>query len=65
MPSHNKHIEKTLNSLRRREAIAEIQRLVAKEIAKEEPPKDLPLRLADLARELHRKLRESISRNRS
>jgi len=57
MAAQRKHMADHLDALRRQEAITEIQRLVARELAKEAPPKTLPRRLADLARELHRRLR--------
>jgi len=58
MATHRKHVADHLDALRRTEAITEIQKLVARELAKQAPPKTLPRRLADLARELHRRLRK-------
>jgi hypothetical protein len=50
----------TVESLRRRETIQKIQQEVARELRSElEAPEDLPRRLADLARELHRRLRKA------
>jgi hypothetical protein len=49
----------TLDTARRHEAIREIQAAVARELARQcEPPKTLPRRIADLVRELHRRLRK-------
>jgi hypothetical protein len=49
----------TLEAARRHEAIREIQTAVARELACEcEPSKTIPARIADLLRELHRRLRK-------
>jgi hypothetical protein len=49
----------TLDKGRRHEAIREIQAAVARELARQcEPPKTIPARIADLLRELHRRLRK-------
>jgi hypothetical protein len=58
MATDRKHMADHLDALRRKEAITEIQKLVARELAREAPPKTLPRRLAHLARELHRRLRK-------
>jgi hypothetical protein len=58
MAKHREQMADRLDALRRTEAITEIQKLVARELAKREPPKTLPRRLADLVRELHRRLRK-------
>jgi len=53
-------VGETVESARRRETIQEMQRIIARELRNGlEPLKDLPQRLADLARELHRRLRNS------
>jgi hypothetical protein len=47
-----------LESKRKQQAIREIQAAVARELATYcEPPKTIPQRIADLLRELHRRLR--------
>jgi hypothetical protein len=49
----------TLHKARRHEAIREIQAAVARELARQcEAPKTVPARIADLLRELHRRLRK-------
>ena len=49
----------TLDTTRRHEAIRKIQAAIARELAQQaEPPKTLPRRIADLVRELHRRLRK-------
>jgi hypothetical protein len=49
----------TFDSDRRRQVIREIQAAVARELAKQcEAPMTLPQRIADLVRELHRRLRK-------
>jgi hypothetical protein len=58
MAGSENHTAEAVKSLRRREAIEEIQRAVARQLRNElQPPKSMPQRLADLARELHRRLR--------
>jgi hypothetical protein len=52
-------VRETLEATRREQIIREIQRTVARELAAlSEVPKTIPPRIADLLRELHRRLRE-------
>jgi hypothetical protein len=47
-----------LDKARRHETIREIQAAIARELARQSaPPKTIPARIADLMRELHRRLR--------
>jgi hypothetical protein len=48
----------TLQSARKQLIIKEVQAAVARELARSEVPKTMPQRIADLLRELHRRLRE-------
>jgi hypothetical protein len=47
-----------LQSARKR-VIKEMQAAIARELAQSEVPKSMPQRIADLVRELHRRLREA------
>ena len=48
-----------LDTARKHEAIRQVQAAIARELARQsEPPKTLPRRIADLVRELHRRLRK-------
>jgi hypothetical protein len=56
--AHRHGIGATLQSARKRVIIKEIQAAVARELAaRSELPKTMPQRIADLLRELHRRLR--------
>ena len=48
----------TLQSARKQLIIKEVQAAVARELARSEVPKTMPQRIADLLRELHRRLRD-------
>jgi len=51
--------EKTLYDLRREQVIREVQAKIGRELgAMSEVPKTMPQHIADLVRELHRRLRE-------
>jgi hypothetical protein len=53
----------TLQSARKQLIIKEVQAAVARELAaRSEVPKTMPQRIADLLRELHRRLREAAAR---
>jgi hypothetical protein len=56
---NGKHGKRTgLESTRKHEIITEIQRAIGRELAAQcETPKTVPQRIADLLRELHRRLR--------